>query len=213
MILLLTHSEENKTALKALLRSYPSETVHDDWLFDSMDDAGSTLTLLDIMADSVLVAKEMAKALMDRGFASTQITTIQILISDLKPDVPILGFATELCHEIIRLLPDRTLQMIVPNDLNSPTFLVPPDIHAQAWTVYDAPSPYWSFSASQTAYDFQGRLVNYRGLLTHESFQGALPDLLKERSYMVNSVDVKTQFSVEDDLAYSPSHPRLSVRS
>lgn len=204
MIILLSPTTDNQAAIRAMRRAYPEEVIYEDWEFDRLSSQETSLILVDIRAENAIDAKKMARQLVSKGVADAGFTTIYLLISDLKPNLPILGFATDLCHEIVRILPSKTLRIIVPNDMNSPTLLVPPNEDSDAWTVYKLPTQHWSLSLSDTLLDEQGRIADCNGL-TRQAFQGDLSRLFQTQATVVRSEDVKAQYTDEEDLTWDAS--------
>lgn len=204
MIILLSPTTDNQAAIRALRRAYPEEVIYEDWEFDRLSSQETSLILVDIKAESAIDAKKMARQLVSKGIADAGFTTIHLLISDLKPNLPILGFATDLCHEIVRILPSKILRIMVPNDMNSPTLLVPPNEDSDAWTVVKLPTQHWSLSLSDTLLDEQGRIADCN-VLTRQAFQGDLPRLFQTQATVVRSEDVKAQYTNEEDLTWDAS--------
>ena len=107
------------------------------------DPSDNTLILLDLSADGKTQSSIEPWLIVEDLYTNNllrHITSIQIIMSDVSPSMPITGFAWEICKKIIEISPDSQISVsFSSNPDDSPTLIEPPNSADGEWTIYSIP--------------------------------------------------------------------------
>lgn len=145
MIITFSYDINTKNAAK-ILTSKLNQSVLDyfnlppDMVCDPSD---NTLILLDLSADGKTqssIAPWLIVEDLNAHSILQYINSVQIIISDVSPSMPITGFAWELCKEIVKASHDSQLSVSFSANLDdSPTLIEPPSSTEGKWIIYNIP--------------------------------------------------------------------------
>lgn len=185
MIIVYSNTPINQQAVAALLFQSPQKVFSLEDISSRasnpliMDSDDKVLTIIDLNANGNLQKlyspKIMAQRLQELGFLE-HIETIQLLVSDIYPQKPMLGFATDLSRALVNLNPQTHLEVKVPADVFECMLITPPE----------EPNGDWRLYAAKPA-EIKGTLVEDYTAKMHLKFSGALEEVLHNPDYTVTA--------------------------
>ncbi len=193
MIIQLSGSSINQKAVDALTHNNPQMVMGlrslNAMSLSALEDG--ILTLLDLDANGImqtyLAPSKLAEKL-DKEDILNQVSTIQLLVSDVVPERSMLGYATELSQALLALDAPKACMILVPNALAHCMLIVPPDTADGVWRCYAKPSHEVSALLMPNADDglSKGNFAFYQNHFTHCSFSGPIHNKLEEAASLIS---------------------------
>ena len=202
MIIQLSGSSINQKAVDALTHNNPQMVMGlrslNAMSLSALEDG--ILTLLDLDANGImqtyLAPSKLAEKL-DKKDILNQVSTIQLLVSDVVPERSMLGYATELSQALLALDAPKACMILVPNALAHCMLIVPPDTADGVWTCYAKPSHEVSALLMPNADDglSKGNFAFYQNHFTHCSFSGPIHNKLEEVASLISPETVENTYA------------------
>jgi len=199
MIIQLSDSAINKQAVKALISEHPQQVLI-GIVPCAVDADDQILTIMNLDANGreqrFLAPQILAQKLVQLGFLA-HIERIQLLISDIDPEAPMLGYATKLSQTIIQLLPDSAITVCVPADLTDCILIKPPEDAEKNWTLYSLPShELQALELPAKVGLLQGNFEFYRSKMPHIAYEGSIDIKLQEVGSQLDPETVRQTFGL-----------------
>ncbi|PJD93076.1 MAG: hypothetical protein CK424_03490 [Legionella sp.] len=199
MIIRLSSSSINNRAVDALLKKRAQAVLEKVEPRTSLEEDDHVLTILNLDANGreqrLLNPKILANKLIECGLL-THVTTIQLLISDIYPKKPMLGYATELSQQILSELPDSSITISLPSsdDLTDCILIEPPEDSELDWTLYSLPSDELNNLTPPMKEGLAGSFDFYRSKMTNISYKGSIHTLLQSIDSQIDPETIRQTF-------------------
>ncbi|HVT62658.1 MAG TPA: hypothetical protein VHD33_04135 [Legionellaceae bacterium] len=198
MIIMLSTSDLNQRAVVALAMKQAQMVLENIAApaSEQIDASDHVLTLVNLDANgreqTYLNATILATRLINAGLL-THIKDIQLLISDIIPEVPMLGYATELSKAIIAKKPESNINVRVLADIRNCTLIEPPLLSHKDWTIYALPSEKVKALKPPTRDYAIGGFEFYRSVMT-KVYCGPIHDQLNDPRYLITAETVRNTY-------------------